>query len=130
MRSGRRTVTVLFADVSGSTELGESLDPEALRDLMSTFFEEMRGAIVRHGGTVEKFAGDEVMAVFGAPVAHEDDALRAIRAVDEMLRRSRRSTRRSNASAAFVSGCESGSTRVRPSPARRPPAARSSRGRR
>jgi class 3 adenylate cyclase len=84
MRSGRRTVTVLFADVSGSTELGETLDPEALRDLMSTFFEEMRGAIERHGGTVEKFAGDEVMAVFGAPVAHEDDALRAIRAVDEM----------------------------------------------
>ena len=85
MRSGRRTVTVLFADVTGSTELGESLDPEALRDLMSTFFEEMRGAIVRHGGTVEKFAGDEVMAVFGVPVAHEDDALRAVRAVDEML---------------------------------------------
>ena len=52
---------------------------------MSTFFEEMRGAIVRHGGTVEKFAGDEVMAVFGAPVAHEDDALRVVRAADEML---------------------------------------------
>ena len=85
MPSGRRTVTVLFGDVSGSTELGESLDPEALRDLMSTFFEEMRGAIERHGGTVEKFAGDEVMAVFGVPVAHEDDALRAIRAADDML---------------------------------------------
>jgi class 3 adenylate cyclase len=85
MRSGRRTVTVIFADVSGSTELGESLDPETLRDLMSTFFEEMRGAIVRHGGTVEKFAGDEVMAVFGAPVAHEDDPLRAVRAAEEML---------------------------------------------
>ena len=85
VRSGRRTVTVLFADVSGSTELGESLDPEALRDLMSTFFEEMRSAIERHGGTVEKFAGDEVMAVFGVPVAHEDDALRAIRAADDML---------------------------------------------
>ena len=85
MRSGRRTVTVLFADVTGSTELGESLDPEALRDLMSTFFEEMRTAIERHGGTVEKFAGDEVMAVFGVPVAHEDDALRAIRAADDML---------------------------------------------
>ena len=85
MRSGRRTVTVLFADVSGSTELGESLDPEALRDLMSAFFEEMRGAIERHGGTVEKFAGDEVMAVFGTPVAHEDDAVRAIRAADDML---------------------------------------------
>jgi class 3 adenylate cyclase len=85
MRSGRRTVTVLFADVSGSTALGESLDPETVRDLMSTFFEEMRGTIMRHGGTVEKFAGDEVMAVFGAPVAHEDDALRAVRAADEML---------------------------------------------
>ena len=85
VRSGRRTVTVLFADVSGSTELGESLDPEALRDLMSTFFEEMRGAIELHGGTVEKFAGDEVMAVFGVPVAHEDDAVRAIRAADDML---------------------------------------------
>ncbi len=85
MRSGRRTVTVLFADVTGSTELGESLDPEALRDLMTTFFEEMRGAIERHGGTVEKFAGDEVMAVFGVPVAHEDDPVRAIRAADEML---------------------------------------------
>ena len=70
---------------AGSTELGESLDPEALRDLMSTFFEEMRSAIERHGGTVEKFAGDEVMAVFGVPVAHEDDALRAIRAADDML---------------------------------------------
>ena len=85
VRSGRRTVTVLFADVTGSTELGESLDPEALRDLMATFFEEMRSAIERHGGTVEKFAGDEVMAVFGMPVAHEDDALRAIRAADDML---------------------------------------------
>ena len=85
VRSGRRTVTVLFADVTGSTELGESLDPEALRDLMSTFFEEMRSAIERHGGTVEKFAGDEVMAVFGVPVAHEDDAVRAIRAADDML---------------------------------------------
>jgi class 3 adenylate cyclase len=85
VRPGRRTVTVLFADVTGSTELGESLDAEALRDLMSTFFEEMRTAIERHGGTVEKFAGDEVMAVFGVPVAHEDDAVRAIRAADEML---------------------------------------------
>jgi class 3 adenylate cyclase len=84
-RAARRTVTVLFADVSGSTALGESLDPEALRSLMSSFFGEMRVVVERHGGTVEKFAGDEVMAVFGAPVAHEDDAVRAVRAAREML---------------------------------------------
>jgi class 3 adenylate cyclase/tetratricopeptide (TPR) repeat protein len=85
VRTDRRTVTVLFADVSGSTALGESLDPEALRTLMSSFFNEMRTVVERHGGTVEKFSGDEVMAVFGAPVAHEDDALRAVRAAQEML---------------------------------------------
>lgn len=82
--AGRRTVTVLFADVGGSTALGEALDPEALRGLMSSFFTEMRTTIERHGGTVEKVSGDEVMAVFGAPTAHEDDALRALRAADEM----------------------------------------------
>ena len=85
VRTDRRTVTVLYADVSGSTALGESLDPEALRTLMSSFFNEMRTVVERHGGTVEKFSGDEVMAVFGAPVAHEDDALRAVRAAQEML---------------------------------------------
>jgi class 3 adenylate cyclase len=83
-RPGRRTVTVVFADVTGSTALGQRLDPETLREVMASFFGEMRIAIERHGGTVEKFAGDEVMAVFGAPVAHEDDALRAVRAADEM----------------------------------------------
>ena len=83
-RPGRRTVTVVFADVTGSTALGQRLDPETLREVMASFFGEMRIVIERHGGTVEKFAGDEVMAVFGAPVAHEDDALRAVRAADEM----------------------------------------------
>jgi class 3 adenylate cyclase/DNA-binding winged helix-turn-helix (wHTH) protein len=83
-RPGRRTVTVVFADVTGSTALGQRLDPETLREVMASFFGEMRIAIERHGGTVEKFAGDEVMAVFGAPVAHEDDALRAVRAAEEM----------------------------------------------
>ena len=82
--ASRKVVTVLFADVISSTALGDSLDPEALRDVMSSFFEEMRAAIERHGGTVEKFAGDSVMAVFGVPVAHEDDALRAARAAVEM----------------------------------------------
>jgi class 3 adenylate cyclase/predicted ATPase len=80
----RRTVTVLFADVSGSTALGEQLDPESLRALMGQYFAEMRTIIERHGGTVEKFIGDAVMAVFGIPAVHEDDALRAVRAAAEM----------------------------------------------
>ncbi|HET7556071.1 MAG TPA: adenylate/guanylate cyclase domain-containing protein, partial [Gaiellaceae bacterium] len=80
----RKTVTVLFCDVTGSTALGESLDPEALRALLSRYFDRMSGIVERHGGTVEKFIGDAVMAVFGVPVAHEDDALRAVRAAAEM----------------------------------------------
>jgi class 3 adenylate cyclase/tetratricopeptide (TPR) repeat protein len=80
----RKTVTILFTDVVTSTELGERLDPESLRQVMSRWFEEMRAVIERHGGTLEKFIGDEVMAVFGVPVVHEDDALRAVRAAAEM----------------------------------------------
>jgi class 3 adenylate cyclase/tetratricopeptide (TPR) repeat protein len=77
-------VTVVFCDVTGSTALGESIDPETLRALLARYFERMRGIVERHGGTVEKFIGDAVMAVFGVPVAHEDDALRACRAAVEM----------------------------------------------
>jgi class 3 adenylate cyclase len=80
----RKTVTVLFCDVTGSTELGESVDPEALRDLLGRYFARMQAIVERHGGTVEKFIGDAVMAVFGVPAAHEDDALRAVRAAAEM----------------------------------------------
>jgi class 3 adenylate cyclase len=80
----RKTVTVLFCDVTGSTTLGESVDPEALRGLLARYFERMKAIVERHGGTVEKFIGDAVMAVFGVPVAHEDDALRAVRAAAEM----------------------------------------------
>ena len=80
----RKTVTVLFCDITGSTSLGEQLDPESLRALMSRFFEEMQAVLERHGGTVEKYIGDAVMAVFGIPVVHEDDALRAVRAAAEM----------------------------------------------
>ncbi len=80
----RKTVTVLFCDVTGSTALGEALDPERLRTLLARYFERMKAIVERHGGTVEKFIGDAVMAVFGVPVLHEDDALRAVRAAVEM----------------------------------------------
>jgi class 3 adenylate cyclase/tetratricopeptide (TPR) repeat protein len=82
--TSRKTVTVVFTDVVGSTPLGERLDPEALRRVMSRYFERMRATVERHGGTVEKFIGDAVMAVFGIPAVHEDDALRAVRAAVEM----------------------------------------------
>ena len=83
-REVRKTVTVLFCDVTGSTAMGERLDPESTRRVMGRYFEAMREAIERHGGTVEKFIGDAVMAVFGVPVVHEDDALRAVRAAADM----------------------------------------------
>jgi class 3 adenylate cyclase/tetratricopeptide (TPR) repeat protein len=80
----RKTVTVLFCDLTGSTALGETLDPERLRALLARYFEGMQVIVERHGGSVEKFIGDAVMAVFGVPVLHEDDALRAVRAAVEM----------------------------------------------
>jgi len=83
MAVSRRTVTVVFADVADSTPLGERLDPEALRQVMSRYFEAMGAVLESHGGTVEKFIGDAVMAVFGIPELHEDDALRAVRAATE-----------------------------------------------
>ena len=83
-REQRKVVTVLFCDLVGSTVLGESTDPEALRARMRRYFDDLRAIIERHGGTVEKFVGDAVMAVFGIPVSHEDDALRAVRAAAEM----------------------------------------------
>jgi class 3 adenylate cyclase/tetratricopeptide (TPR) repeat protein len=83
-REQRKVVSVLFCDVTGSTELGEQLDPEALRTLLARYFEQMKAIVERHGGSVEKFIGDAVMAVFGVPVVHEDDALRAVRAAVEM----------------------------------------------
>ena len=79
-REERKTVTVLFCDLVGSTELGEQLDPESLRRVLARYFSMVRVVIERHGGSVEKFIGDAVMAVFGVPVLHEDDALRAVRA--------------------------------------------------
>src|SRR5215211_3091097 len=80
----RKIVSIVFCDLKGSTSLGESIDTESLREVLSKYFDEMRAVLERHGGTVEKFIGDAVMAVFGLPVLHEDDALRAVRAARGM----------------------------------------------
>jgi class 3 adenylate cyclase/tetratricopeptide (TPR) repeat protein len=83
-RDVRKTVTVLFADITGSTALAERLDAESVRALLGRYFTEVRAVLERHGGSVEKFIGDAVMAVFGVPVLHEDDAMRAVRAAQDM----------------------------------------------
>lgn len=81
----RRWVTVLFADISGFTPLCERLDPEEVMELVNLLFERLSRCVRRHGGTVDKFLGDALMAVFGAPVSHSDDPHRAVRAALEML---------------------------------------------
>src|SRR5580765_7817283 len=79
-REERKVVSVLFADLVGFTPRAEQLDPEDVRATLSPYYSRLRSELERHGGTVEKFIGDAVMAVFGAPVAHEDDPERAVRA--------------------------------------------------
>src|SRR5689334_14926992 len=79
-REERKVVTVLFADLVGFTSRAETLDPEDVRAVLAPYWERLRSELEHKGGTVEKFIGDAVMAVFGAPIAHEDDALRAVRA--------------------------------------------------
>ena len=83
-QAARKLVTIVFCDLAGSTSLGETLDSESLRAVMTRYFEEMRGVLESHGGVVEKYIGDAVMAVFGLPVVREDDALRAVAAADGM----------------------------------------------
>ena len=89
-REERRVVSVLFVDIVGFTSRSEELDPEDVRAFLTPYFERVRGEIERHGGRVEKFIGDAVLGVFGAPVAHGDDAERAVRAAlairDELQR--------------------------------------------
>src|SRR6516162_4344504 len=80
MPEERKLVTILFADVTGWTALGEALDPEDVRALMSRYYQHARRVITDHGGTLEKFIGDAVMAVFGLPHAHGNDAERALAA--------------------------------------------------
>jgi predicted ATPase/class 3 adenylate cyclase len=80
----RKTVSIVFSDLKGSTSLGEQLDTESLREVLNVYFTEMKAVLEKHGGTVEKFIGDAIMAVFGLPKLHEDDALRAVRAAFEM----------------------------------------------
>lgn len=83
----RKLVTIIFADVTGSTALGEQLDPERLRSLLKTYFDSMAEVISSWGGTIEKFVGDAIVAVFGVPLLREDDAERALHAALEMLER-------------------------------------------
>jgi class 3 adenylate cyclase/tetratricopeptide (TPR) repeat protein len=83
-REQRKTVTAVFCDLVGSTALGEMSDPEAVRIVLARYFERMRAIVEAHGGTVQKFIGDAVVAIFGVPAVHEDDALRALRAAEEM----------------------------------------------
>jgi class 3 adenylate cyclase len=83
-RQVRKFVSVLFCDLTGSTALGHRTDPEALRVVMRRYYDNARAVLEHHGGTVEKFVGDAVVAVFGIPVATEDDALRAVRAAVEL----------------------------------------------
>ena len=80
LQEQRKVVTILFADLSGSTPLGERLDPEELRGILASYFNELARQIRRYEGTIDKYIGDAVMAVFGAPISHEDDAERAINA--------------------------------------------------
>jgi predicted ATPase/class 3 adenylate cyclase len=84
LKEARKTVTVVFCDLKGSTNLGEALDSESLREVMSRYFERMSAILESHGGAIEKFIGDAIMAVFGLREVHEDDALRAVRAAAEM----------------------------------------------
>src|SRR5206468_2309318 len=83
-RESRRTVTIVLSMPKVHSLDGAEASPDTMRDVMSRYFDGMRGALERHGGTVEKFIGDAVMAVFGLPVRHEDDAVRAIRAAADM----------------------------------------------
>src|SRR6476661_5796357 len=81
----RKLVTIVFADISGFTALSEKKDPEEVRELMNTCFQSLVPIVQKYEGTIDKFIGDEIMALFGAPIAHEDDPERALHAALEMM---------------------------------------------
>ncbi len=85
----RKLVTIMFADISGFTAMSEKMDPEQVRSLMNACFDNLVPAIRKYEGTVDKFIGDEIMALFGAPTAHENDPERALRVALDMVDRLR-----------------------------------------
>ncbi|GAB9080547.1 hypothetical protein BDS110ZK14_12360 [Bradyrhizobium diazoefficiens] len=95
--ANRRTITVLFADLSGFTAMSERLDPEVMQTLQNGLFEELTAAVQSFGGFVDKFIGDALLALFGAPAAHEDDPERAVRAALDMIDRTARLSERAKA---------------------------------
>ncbi|MEY9156405.1 adenylate/guanylate cyclase domain-containing protein [Bradyrhizobium japonicum] len=95
--ANRRTITVLFADLSGFTAMSERLDPEVMQTLQNELFEELTAAVQSFGGFVDKFIGDALLALFGAPAAHEDDPERAVRAALDMISRTARLSERAEA---------------------------------
>ncbi|WP_407119705.1 adenylate/guanylate cyclase domain-containing protein [Bradyrhizobium sp. STM 3561] len=95
--ANRRTITVLFADLSGFTAMSERLDPEVMQTLQNQLFEELTAAVQSFGGFVDKFIGDAMLALFGAPAAHEDDPERAVRAALDMISRTARLSERARA---------------------------------
>ncbi|MDA9408582.1 adenylate/guanylate cyclase domain-containing protein [Bradyrhizobium sp. CCBAU 45384] len=95
--ANRRTITVLFADLSGFTAMSERLDPEVMQTLQNELFEELTAAVQSFGGFVDKFIGDALLALFGAPAAHEDDPERAVRAALDMIGRTARLSERAKA---------------------------------
>ena len=116
----RRVVTVLFADLVGFTALSETMDPEQVKNLVDDCFERLVADVVAFGGQVDKIVGDAILALFGAPIAHEDDAERAVRAALRMQQSIAQHTARS---AARRSACASASTPARCSSARCGPVA-------
>src|ERR1700675_1898785 len=82
----RRFATVVNSDLKGSTALGERMDPESLREVLTLYFDEMRAVFESHGGTIEKIIGDAIVAVFGLPFRHDDDGRRAVEAAAESQR--------------------------------------------
>ncbi len=121
-RETRKLVTVVFSDLAESTKLGESVDSEVVREVLARYFEEMRIALEGHGGTVEKYIGDAIMAVFGLPAVREDDALRAVRAAAEMQTALTTLNEELDRRWGVRSHTESASIRARSFPATRTPA--------